>query len=237
MSYTVTNLGATFTSGGSISITIGASGAGGAGHIFFVLAMSSAGTTSGSVADSAGNTYSSIGTSLVNGGGGDGIVAFFYCVSPTALTNGQTITYTGSGGATHISVVDITGASALDTAVTKFGNGTTTGSAAISLTSGTPAESGELFIGGAGIATARGEAILPAGWSSPPAWDGSNSGVNGGNMVNAGSTAQSFDVNWSNTTRWAAGIIGFKAAAAAVTWFPMDVEKQPNFAKTDVIGY
>lgn len=170
----------------------------------------------GSVSDGV-NTYSLATSISANGGGLQ--TGLFY--APNASLSSGTITYTrGSGSvAAEISAVyssNILGVSPLDTAVSATAQGS---SAAPSVTSGTPVQSGELFVGGLGAISAAGLTITQDtghGWAFPPNTgsqaDGFGSLVfaSGGTQVNAGTGTKIFAPTLNAARPWGILVAGFK---------------------------
>jgi hypothetical protein len=179
-----------------------------AGSLIVVEVLDDSGTgVSGTISDGV-NTYTEIGSSNLNGVAVDGRLITFY--APNAHLSAGTITYTlnvanNPAGMSAIYASNILTVSPVDSAVTatSVGNSSTP-----STTSGTPAQSGELFVGG----TSSGFAVTQDtghGWAFPPNADPSNF-VAGGNQVNAGTGTKIFSPTYSSAGAWAQNIIGFK---------------------------
>lgn len=160
----------------------------------------------GSVADGV-NTYSSAGSTF-------GKIFF----AANASLSGGTITYTKnvSGDTATISAAYATGVatvSPLDAAVTATATGSGTSP---SVTSGTPGQSGELFIGMVSPLATSGSITMTQdaghGWSFPPNFvDTTVTAVGGGNQVNAGTGTKIFAPTLTGTSiTWDAGVFGFK---------------------------
>lgn len=236
MSFTVTNIGVNNAIGSTVSVTVGTTIP--AGTDVIVCATDPNSGTGGTVSDSKSNTYTLIQREVLGGSASNGNGYAFRSNLTTQLVSGDTITFHAAGSSLRpdISVFSVTGGNGLDSGATAA----TTSSGFInnpSVTSGTPAQSGELFVG---VICHQGTATLmqPAGgWTNPPNPELVGGSVDGGHLVNSGASAVTYNPTLSGTSRLAAIIFAIIPAAAAVTWFPMDVEKQPNFAKTDVIGY
>ena len=108
--------------------------------------------------DSAGNTYTLAKT--VSSPGGSALF-LYYCANCLALPSGSTITATGGSVITAAFTGGILAASPLDQAVSASGTSTTP-----SVTSGVPAESGELWIGIMALDTTA-TLTNPTGYSPP----------------------------------------------------------------------
>ncbi len=180
-------------------------------------------STGGSMTDTAGNTYTQI--THTNIPVGD-FAEVFYAKNVTALSSGNSITFTKqtSGDEAVLSAFYATGidtSGPLDTAVTATATGT---SSTPSVTSGTPAIAGELFVACL-ISQSNTQTYTQDsgnGWAAPfdtNGFDGTNLGSNvvwvaGGNQVNSGTGTKTFAPTMSILARWAAIVVGFKAAAS-----------------------
>lgn len=215
----------TNTSGTTIAVTVGAGGVPATSMIFCAAFEFTNSTTIGTIADTASNTYTKIGATLLpnNTASAHGEGGIFYAYNVTALSNGNTITFTKNGGSVQavFSCLYATGiktvADPLDTAVSPtiaFGSSTTP-----SVTSGTPGVAGELFI----CALAFGDTTATPtftqdtgnGWAVPPTEASVNNGgngnqVNGGNQVNVGTGTKACAPTYSASKPWAITIAGFK---------------------------
>jgi hypothetical protein len=175
----------------------------------------------GSVTDSVGNTYIALPFLYADNSSGRGFSRVFYAYNSLALSAGQTITYNHASAsrssATAFYAINVqTSADPLDNAVTVSG---TNSPNSISLTSGTPSVSGELFLGFVGVATnTRTSTYIQDtanGWSVPPsASSGFLTGVCGGTLINNGTGTKTFAPTDAQTgTMYAAQwIYGFKPA-------------------------
>lgn len=183
--------------------------------------LSASGAPGGGVVDSAGNSYTNITSALLNGAAANGFISAYYSTTGTAvaLTGAGTITYTRGGGSNtrlSISCIYITGGAAslpLDTAVTASATGT---AGTITVTSGTPAVSGELFLGLFGNSNAN---VFTQdtgnGWTSTGGFTAISAAANarfaGGNQVNAGSGTKVYAPTIATANGlWAVGVVGFK---------------------------
>ena len=221
MAISVTTLGTANNTAGSTLVLSGLTVP--AGSFIFVTVRESAAIASGTISDSAGNTWITI--PGATSGGAAGFATNFYTYNSLALSAGS-ITYTKSTtlNGTVLSALYATGvqtsADPLDGAVTA--GPTTSASAANppSITSGTPAISGELFIGV--TASSDPTTLLTYttdtghGWAVPPTFVASTTAlgaVGGGSQVNAGTGTKIFaptfgtPANSGGTVGW---IFGFK---------------------------
>lgn len=218
MSISVTNLGvASNSAGGTLALT-GLTVP--AGSLIVVIAAEENGTgANGSVSDGT-NNYSVANTASGFGAVGSGRVFF---APAAALTNG-TITYTKGGPAisnTCLSAFYATGiaqSSPLDSAVTATGSGgSNAGTTTINITSGTPKQYGELFVGCYMAVNAPPTFTLDAGdgWATPP--NKTNTGVTavaGGSQVNGATSLATVAFKPTQSGGgpnyfWSAVILGF----------------------------
>lgn len=214
----VTNIGTNSNSAGAtVAITVPVGGVPSGALICFAVDENS-GAAGGSVADTSGNTYNLVSTvGLNNDIASNGFGRFYYVQNATALSSGNSITWTKqvSGNQASVSAFYATGvatASALDASVTAtaFGSSTTP-----TVTSGTPGQAGELFVG-ALWSKAGGTFTQDSGnsWAIPFNQGGATAAtqVNGGNQVNAGSGTKTFAPTLSSSVPWSTGVWGFKPA-------------------------
>lgn len=167
----------------------------------------------GSISDTI-NTYTAVTAVANNGSILNGFGQLFYAENVTALTSANTITYTKAvtGNRATIDALYATGivsSGSLDTAVTA----TTTGSSTTpSVTSGTPALAGELFLAFATVNVASAYTQDTGhSWATPPTASNAQISIGGGTQVNAGSSPITFAPTWGTTGAWAAFVYGFKA--------------------------
>lgn len=204
----VTNIGTNANTAGA-TLTLSAVTVPAASLIVVIVAEDDGGAGGGSISDGV-NTYTSaslsgIGNVLV------GTLHTFF--APNASLSGGTITYTKntSGDATSITAIyasNILTVSPLDAAVKATATGN---SAAPTVTSGTPAQSGELFVGGIGVnGTETFTQDSGHGWSSPPNSSGSTFPAFGGAQVNAGTGTKIFAPTLSASNLWGINVVGFK---------------------------
>lgn len=232
MAISVTTLGTVADStgtGATLALAVPGGGCPAGALIFVGVAEGNAATFAAgcTIVDDAGNTYTSIAGATCSGVSDFGQI--FYAKNVAALTAAQNITVTkqNSGDRLWISALYATGVDTvapLDTAVTTTATpGSTT---TPSVTSGTPVQSGELFVGF--IAQQQNTQLFAQdtvnGWAAPPDMIGFtavNLGsafacIAGGNQVNAGTGTKTFaPVTAPVGARTAIFIAGFKAAAAA----------------------
>lgn len=211
-----TTLQPTSTNIGTANSTTGATVALGsvtspAGSTIVVFAGEAGQGTIGSVADTAGNTYLPI-TSTLQDVSGSGVLGAFYCHNALALNNG-TITYTKnlSGSSASISALYLTNvaSSSLDTTVTATALGSST---AISVTSGV-AQAGDIIVAGVGYGS-NAAYVQAAGFSAPPNTSvaGTVETVAGGTLVNSGVGTTTFSTTLGSAVNWGAIIVGFKSS-------------------------
>lgn len=217
MAVAVTNIGTATGSTATIAVTVPAGGVP-SGSLIFVCAVDKASSAGGSIADTAGNTYTLISSVSLNGSAANGTLRTYYCKNCVGLSSGNSITLTkvdaifsAAMSAMYATGIDIT--APLDTAVTASSTGNTS---TPTVTSGTPSQSGELFIAVAG----QGGTITftqdsAHNWVAPPnrASVGGAADVAGGSQVNAGAGTIIFAPTTSAAANNALVINGFKAAA------------------------
>lgn len=181
----------------------------------------------GSLVDSgASNSY--VGTTGISLAAtqSNGWVRMFYVKNASALSSGSTITYTPGGTANPVcmSAFFVTGADTsapLDTTVTASATGTGT---TPSVTSGSPAAAGELFLGVLGSRGSSGTFTQDTGvaWATPPTEGTSGTGngaarVNGGVFVNTGTGTLTYAPTTTVSGAYAVLIFGFKVAGGTDT--------------------
>lgn len=241
MAISVTNIGsAGATSGSNATITVGAGGVPGA-------SLLCAGTSNrvnnagyGTIADTPGNAYTQVTGDALAASQANGRGQLTYKENCTALTSGNTITYTPpANGANCISAFYATGVAttgSLDTAVTAKATGTSTSP---TVTSGTPTVAGELFVGllcGFGNSGTFTQATPT--WATPfnEGTSGTASGnarVNGANQVNSAKSTLTYNPGTSVSTQYVDIIAGFKPAVVAqfTNW------QQPVMGFVRMVGY
>ena len=201
-------------SGGTVTI----SGVNVPAGALIVAATIDSGATPPSLSDGGTNSYTQDNQNTAQ----IGSWSMFYCANCSALS-GATLTFTksaaGDGAFAAFYATGILAASPLDTAVTQKNNGATVTSTSPTITSGTPAQAGELFVGiswfnvtaSVGFTQDSGN-----GWSTSPAavqaTAGNNDGLCFGYQVNAGSGTKTFNPTLSPAARWAISTYGFKHA-------------------------
>lgn len=219
----VVDLGSNSNVAGATLALTGVAVPSGAAIVVFVSEGNNINYTGGTVADDAGNTYTLVSALKNNAQASVGGGSLFYAKNASALTAGQNITYTKQGAnATIITALYATGidpTAPLDTSVTATATGS---SSTPSVTSGTPGEAGELFVGAlCWQDTVAGTYAVDSGngWAVPMAGVKSASGTQkaaggGGNQVNAGTGTIAFAPTTGANNRWAIWVIGLKAAPA-----------------------
>lgn len=230
MAFVVTDQGtatSSSTAASSFNISLGAGKAITVGSLVVVGASDRSTTVIGTVTDSGGNTYTAIISKNFNAAAANGVAGLFYSVLATGLTTAgpSTITYT-MGAANKIAgmaILSATGNSTapLDSAVTAFATGA---SSTPTVTSGTPAVSGELFVGFAG----RNSGVTPItedagnGWATPLSTFANISGVGGigGNQVNGGTGTLIYAPTFPNS-QWADFVVGFQPLPAPLRSAPL----------------
>jgi len=205
----VTNVGTNENGSGNATVTLTGATVPAASLIIVVVVENTTTAVLGTVGDTV-NTYSSITPIHATGV----TIGIFY--APNASLSGGTITYT-KNASTHVAAVsavyssNIATSSPLDSAVTATATGA---SAAPTVTSGSPAQSGELFIGALGWSngTATFTQDSGNGWSSPPnsVVTASAPSVAGGNQVNSGTGTKAYAPSLSTAVVWADLVVGFK---------------------------
>lgn len=209
MPINVVNIGSsTSVVGGTVTITVGAGGVPAGAHIF-VCAGDNAVTNDHSVADTAGNTYLS--AASTTSATIEGII--FRERTGLALSNGNTIVYTLSTGATTASVnaFYVTGLANVASEASAVAAGTST---TPSVTSGTPAGGGDLFVGlvASDTTSTFTQDSTNAAWATPPGTVSTTAPVlGGGNVVNTTNSTRKYAPTLGTSGTWVAMIAGFKA--------------------------
>ena len=163
----------------------------------------------GTLADAGGNTYSSIPLTSIDG---KSKTYLFWAYNVTGFTGN--ITYTkGQGGPTSLSAMYISG-SLTSSQPQDVSQTATLANSTPTVTSPSPSLSGELFVGIAVENTGTNTFTQASGWVSPPnAFPATGGNAIGGNLINAGSSAQTYNPSLSGTSSWSAIIVSFKVAA------------------------
>jgi hypothetical protein len=238
MVWAVTNHGSKTTTGGAACTKSPVSNIA-AGSLVVIGTMEHTNTSSSpSVSDTQSNTYTKI-TQLKTGVAANSFLAIWYSVLTKALTTSDTWTYTPvtSSNDNAMEILSATGNSAtpLDTAVTATGAGAyaTSAGSSLSVTSGTPAVSGELFVCFGGDTNSCRSINLDStdGWAAPfdnnvtsDGGTGSATGVavGGGYQVNSGTGTKKYNPTVVAGSPDAASIIvGFKAATVLIGFYNM----------------
>src|SRR5215472_62927 len=216
--FSVVNIGHT-TNAANASFTQSVANGVPAGATIIVAVRESTTTTnptSGSVTDSAGNSYTLSGA-VVNTAGRTGI---WYCQNCLTIASAGTITYTKTGATTDPTVICagyITGIGAYDSAVfaSNVSNSNVT---TLTVTSGTPSVAGELFVAFMGVQVSETTITNDLYWASSP-FDAAVSTTPcpiGGFRLNAGNGTLTYAPSWGTTGTCAGAVIGFQPAGAAV---------------------
>ena len=213
MSFVITNIGTTGNLGTAHTVTV--TSAITVGTDVFVC-IADAQNTIGTMADSKGNSYSQL-TSHAIPGGGSAVV--FHSNLTTQLFNNDTITYTSTASVrSDLSVFSVTGGNGLDTAVTASASGS---SSTPSVTSGIPTQSGELFVGVVCQSNTRTLTQPAGGWAEPPNAILIANGVDGGNLVNSGAAALTYNPTFNGgSANWAAFIFSMMHPAIPIPPLP-----------------
>lgn len=247
VTHLTTQTGTTFgdpgSGGSNLSITVPAGGVPSGACLFVGLTIRNNPLTNLAITDSASNSYSNITSRALNNSTVNGWLTAWRAENVSTLSSGNTITVsTTDFSAAHVaaSVFYATGiniSSPLDGAVTAVASGN---NSTPSVTSGTPAESGELFIGFLGT---RGNTTYTQdsgnGWATPPndaASAGTTAGarIDGGNQVNAGTGTLTFAPTLSGANVWATIICGFKPSSGTTTNKSISVIQGQTVARVNV---
>lgn len=211
MTIAATNIG-TNTNGGTASTSVAISSVTvPAGADILVAVLMATGFSGLSCSDPTNGSYTQVTSVNLNNASANGTL-FLFRFAGSASLSGSTITASWTGSVKGmISALYVTGqasASALDTAVTNTSFGA---SASPTITSGTPGVSGELLIGAMG--NGGGPTFTQAsGWSAPFNEIQNPSTLAGGNKVNSGSSAQTYNPSLSVSENYGMIIIGIKPA-------------------------
>lgn len=206
----VTNIGIATGSGATLTVT--PSSAVPAGSLIIIGAQDNGGAAIGSsqIADSAGNSYTLI-LSTINS---PGAMAAWFSTNANGISTSQTITYTKinaiNGGCLTTCYVSNAQGFKLDSGVTATAIGT---SSTPSVTSNLPKDNGEIFFALASEDTVALSLSQDSGhgWSAPPneASGGSND-LMGGSKIPTSRAAQTFSPGSTASVAWTAGIFSFQ---------------------------
>lgn len=211
-SSTVIDLGTATGGNGATSakVTIGPGGVP-AGSTIVVLVVPTTGSGAlGGVIDTQSNTYAQ--KAIIRYDSNVLFAAMYVCQNCAALTPGNTITFSISGGASIMSALAIRTSQAvsLDLNTTPTSGKSTTPS----LTSGTPSVAGEIFVGGVAYVTASPTTALvqAVGWTTPPdfATPNSNQSLGGGWLKNPGTSPQTYTPTLTGSNFWGIMLMSFK---------------------------
>lgn len=203
--------------GGTVTITVGAGGVPKGAHIMLGISHD-ANLSSGTIADSGGNSPYTFSTSKAfnslstNGG------LFFVRAKniTTALNNGDTIVWTAPGGVTIAAVTAFYAVGLADQSI-DVSNSAAGSSTTPSVTSPTPTAGGELFIGLAGgktLVSSFTQDSTNAAWASPPGQVSIVAPVLGGGWVFGGAGAMTYAPTLGTSDLWAAVIVALVPQAA-----------------------
>ncbi|HET8921344.1 MAG TPA: hypothetical protein VFN27_16915 [Xanthobacteraceae bacterium] len=211
----VVNLGQQTGTTATLAVTVPAGGVP-AGALICVAVAERSTTIGGSMADSASNPYTQI---LGEVATARGYSALFYAWNAAALAAGQTITWTkqnttDTGAMTAFYATGIvTDKDPHDSAVDAVATGATT---TPSVTSGTPADTGEFIVGILGqTAVSAYTQDTAHGFGTPPVTaslsNATPAEIDGGSQINSGASAVTFAPTIGSATQWSIGITGFRA--------------------------
>lgn len=187
-----------------------------AGSLIFVETEDKSNSASdGTLSDGGVNTYVKIARANLNGAQANGNLIAWYVKNCNALS-GATLTFTPAiAGPNYVGLIYATGidtVAPLDTAVTASATGSSTTPSA---TSGTPAVSGELFVGS--VAGTTGAFTDDGAWASQNGSGTATVGVRcyDAYQVNAGAGTLTYAPTFSLSNNWADIVVGFKLPSAA----------------------
>lgn len=223
MAISVTAVGTTFTgtiAATTLALTLTASVPSGALIVFQVGNRSQSGADS--VADTSSNTYLAATSALMNNASTSGYNKIWYVQNATALSSGNTITYTlGSSSKASIGAIYATGiatSSALDVVGSLTGSSTSASS-----TSPTTTINGDLVIALVGFSTGV-NTVTPDttnGWTNTPGLNFPNASGSattvGEYWVNSGTGTKTFATTSSGSAAWSIVFAAFKPSSSAVT--------------------
>lgn len=205
--------------GAVVTFTLGGTTVAANDYIIVSVVQDSGLDSSGAVTDTALDNFNA--GPHCNVGGFETQIRIFYALSPSGLTTGNTVVYTSTGGTPFqgMNVTKVTGlatSSVVDgTSVCASANTTRTDAPSGTVT---PSQSGDLFYG---VAANHSHNAMTndAAYGTPPNASGwaSNIGTGavGGTLVEAGTTAHSFDPTAASFTGWASALMAFKASGGA----------------------
>lgn len=187
-------------------------------NLIVVVAVEDTGTAAGTVSDSQSNSYTLLTSSHPNGNSTLGTTMFFYSLLTNALSSSDKIRYKTNSGSNNIdgSASYATGCATsnpIDSPVTATATGSGT---SVSVTGGTPAQSGELTVTVVGAAAGSNTATItnPSGWAIPPnTANQAGPMIGGGNKVGNASAPAYTSGTLSPSSSWAALIGAFKLPA------------------------
>lgn len=222
MAVSVTDLG-TAGSTSSATLTIPATVPSGA-TLIVCIADRNATIGSQAVSDPVNGSYSLITSKL---SGTNDLGSIYYFPNSNSLSSQNITIHTAASSSCAVTAFYATGlaTSPLDSSVTASNSATSGGS--ITITSGTPSQSGDLIVAMTSFNPGSGSTSSlisqAAGWSNPPdlagssipAASGTDRWVYGGTMINSGTGTETWTPTVSGTINgWASIVVGFKAAGS-----------------------
>ena len=241
MAISLTNIGTNYTATATTTLT-GVSVPVQALIVLGVQEVENVALSSASASDGTNGSYTLAANAY---GGGHADAGLWYFQNSAALSS-ATITYThqGSTAGACISAFYATGiavSGALDAAVTATSHGSSGTSGAPTVTSGTPATAGELFVAVLATTGTSGETFTQDtghAWATPPvALQGTGGAcmVYGGSYVNTGSSALTYNPAAPVNDNYGLLIVGFKAAVAVVMTATAFQDSAPAFGTSALI--
>lgn len=224
MPFNAVNIGTnTGASGTTLAVTVPAAGVPAGSLIVVAVTEKSTSGTSGTLADTASNTWNTSQGVNLAALAADGRGTVFFAFNSKKLVSGNTITYTRnlSGASCAMSACYFQGilqsSNPEDTAARASATGTT---GTITVTSGTPANAGDLFVGvlldsGSSVAGGNATFTQASTWAIPPneATTGGSGGsrVDGGWKRGSGTSTQTYNPTLSSTAQqWGLLITAFR---------------------------
>jgi hypothetical protein len=207
----VTNIGSnTGVVVNTVVVTVPAGGVPAQSHIVVCVSDNSTGGVTGSVADTAGNTYVDRGHQANNNANANGVGGIFTATTGLPLNNGDTITYTLAQTSKSAAVAAFY-ATGVRNDLAPLIQSAAGSSTSPSVTSGTPSETGVLFVGmvsGQTVIASFTQDSTNAAWASPPGQVSlAAPPLGGGNVVNAAATALKYNPTFGTSDNWAALVL------------------------------
>lgn len=191
-----------------------------AGSLIRVAAFGGQSTGAGTVSDTAGNSYTLRTSAHPNGVTADGTLQLFECPNCLALSSGNTIKYTTGSGSSNIFLecayaTGVATSSPNDSGATNTATGSST---TPSVTSGSPAQSGEVFFATVMFFANVASPTQPSGWTGLTTESNGtvNETLTSGYIVNAGTGTETYNpTGLTPSSFWAALIVAYKPAVAS----------------------